>query len=136
MRMDGRSLSSWEWSRGVLLVVFIEIAFFGTGNVASLNSFNPSFLRRFMSVFSPFTMGALLLLKVMLPFLGVAFAFVTIMQHRSLHIATMAQIILIITDAMAVVSSSFLFGRSLTKIIRSLFLSQREKMVPVQMIRL
>uniref|UniRef100_F1KUM5 GPI ethanolamine phosphate transferase 1 n=1 Tax=Ascaris suum TaxID=6253 RepID=F1KUM5_ASCSU len=103
MRMDRRSLSSWEWSRGVLLVVFIEIAFFGTGNVASLNSFNPSFLRRFMSVFSPFTMGALLLLKVMLPFLGVAFAFVTIMQHRSLHIATMAQIILIITDAMAVV---------------------------------
>jgi len=39
-------------------------AFFGTGNIASINSFDPSSVLCFVTVFSPFVMGALMLWKV------------------------------------------------------------------------
>ncbi|KHN71071.1 GPI ethanolamine phosphate transferase 1, partial [Toxocara canis] len=97
------SFSRWEWSRAVLLVVLIEMAFFGTGNVASLNSFNPSFVRCFVQIFSPFLMTSLLLLKILLPFLSVAFAFVAMLRHRSLPISRLTNVMLVITDAMALV---------------------------------
>ncbi|VDM45319.1 unnamed protein product [Toxocara canis] len=97
------SFSRWEWSRAVLLVVLIEMAFFGKGNVASLNSFNPSFVRCFVQIFSPFLMTSLLLLKILLPFLSVAFAFVAMLRHRSLPISRLTNVMLVITDAMALV---------------------------------
>ena len=48
---------------------FIVLAFFGTGNIASINSFDPSFVYCFVTVFSPFVMGSLLLYKIIIPFL-------------------------------------------------------------------
>ena len=43
---------------------FSVVSFFGTGNIASLNSFDPRSIACLVSVFSPFLMGGLLLLKV------------------------------------------------------------------------
>ncbi|KAH0617984.1 hypothetical protein JD844_016824 [Phrynosoma platyrhinos] len=43
---------------------FIVAAFFGTGNIASVNSFDPTSVYCFMTVFSPFLMGGLLLWKI------------------------------------------------------------------------
>ncbi|KAL8182617.1 UNVERIFIED_CONTAM: hypothetical protein K2H54_058651 [Gekko kuhli] len=45
-------------------VFFIVTAFFGTGNIASVNSFDPASVYCFLTVFSPFVMGGLLLWKV------------------------------------------------------------------------
>ncbi|KAI6203354.1 GPI ethanolamine phosphate transferase 1 [Aphelenchoides besseyi] len=53
-----------EWWRTLIMLVLIEVAFFGVGNLSSLNSFNPSFIRHFVTTFSPFTMAILLILKV------------------------------------------------------------------------
>jgi len=39
---------------------------------ASINSFDPKSIRTLVSVFNPFLMGGLLLLKVLIPFLVVA----------------------------------------------------------------
>ena len=39
-------------------------SFFATGNIASLNSFDPGSIRCFVAVFNPFLMGGLLLIKV------------------------------------------------------------------------
>lgn len=56
-------------------LLFIKIAFFGTGNVASMSSFEISSTYRFVTTFSPFTMGALLVLKILIPFTLVTAAF-------------------------------------------------------------
>ncbi|VDD84896.1 unnamed protein product [Enterobius vermicularis] len=91
------------WGRSILTAIFIEIGFFGTGNVASLNSFNPSFLRCFLSVFSPFVMTALLIFKVTLPFLAISFALTVVLHAQKASPVRLSIILLIITDAMAVV---------------------------------
>lgn len=70
--------SGTGWSevrRAFLFLLFVKIAFFGTGNVASMSSFEISSTYRFVTVFAPFTMGALLVLKILIPFMLVACAF-------------------------------------------------------------
>ena len=54
---------------------FSYLGFFGTGNIASISSFELSSTYRFLTVFNPFVMAALLILKVILPFFGVAAVF-------------------------------------------------------------
>lgn len=49
--------------------VLTFLTLFSTGNLASLSSFSPSSLSRFISVFSPFTMASLLILKLLSPIL-------------------------------------------------------------------
>lgn len=48
-------------------MLYTLLCFFGTGNMASISSFNPSWTRHFVTVFSPFTMFLLILLKICIP---------------------------------------------------------------------
>lgn len=58
--------------RALVMVWYVTVSFFGTGNIASLNSFDPRSIQCLVSVFSPFLMASLLMAKVLLPFLVVA----------------------------------------------------------------
>ena len=64
-----------------LFIIFYS--FFATGNIASLNSFDPSSIRCFVAIFSPFLMGALLLVKILIPFLVVSLFFIQIIWFRA-----------------------------------------------------
>ena len=68
-------------------------------------SFDPASVRCFLTVFSPFVMGALMMWKVMIPFLLVSTAFNAI--HVSLRVPTQSLflLVLLMSDFMAMVSA-------------------------------
>lgn len=50
-------------------ILYVLISFFGTGNIASVSSFDPNWVRCFVSTFSPFLMASLIILKLLIPVL-------------------------------------------------------------------
>ncbi|XP_053401578.1 GPI ethanolamine phosphate transferase 1-like [Mercenaria mercenaria] len=83
-------------------VFIILTGFFGTGNIASINSFDPASVLCFVSVFSPFVMGALLLFKVVVPFVLVTCTLQAIHTITRVPIQGLLMIILLMSDCMAV----------------------------------
>lgn len=51
---------------------YILFSFFGTGNIASISSFDPMWVVCFISVFSPFLMTVLILCKILIVFIIVS----------------------------------------------------------------
>lgn len=69
-------ISSDDFIRALTFLTFAIVSFFGTGNIASLNTFDPKSIQTLVTTFNPWLMGGLLFLKVILPFFMVAlFAF-------------------------------------------------------------
>uniref|UniRef100_A0A8R1I1N8 GPI ethanolamine phosphate transferase 1 n=1 Tax=Caenorhabditis japonica TaxID=281687 RepID=A0A8R1I1N8_CAEJA len=90
-----------ELRRALICVSLVLGTLFGTGNFASINSFNPSTLNLFISVFSPFTMAILLVLKLLLPILLVASTIAAIVRFSRHSIQRLCCFVLIFTDFMS-----------------------------------
>lgn len=67
-RMEARALRVQDTRIALLFLFFINVAFFGTGNIASVASFTLSSVYRLTTVFSPFLMGMILVFKILSPF--------------------------------------------------------------------
>ncbi|XP_027031737.1 GPI ethanolamine phosphate transferase 1 [Tachysurus fulvidraco] len=96
-----RQLSLDDIRRSYFFVFFIIIAFFGTGNIASINSFDPASIYCFLTVFNPFIMGGLLMWKVLIPFIIVTCTFESVQVSTRLSSRSLFLIVLVISDLMA-----------------------------------
>lgn len=84
-------------------ITFLFLPIIFKGNLASLNSFDPSSVRSFVTTFSPFTMGALLLWKITVPFITVSSAlWAFTLQQQQTTMKAMYLMILLLSSVMAV----------------------------------
>ncbi|XP_057360221.1 GPI ethanolamine phosphate transferase 1 isoform X2 [Manis pentadactyla] len=96
-----RQLNLDDIRRAFFLVFFLVTAFFGTGNIASLNSFDLASVYCFLTVFSPYMMGALMMWKILIPFVLVMCAFEAVQLTTQLSSKSLFLMVLIISDIMA-----------------------------------
>uniref|UniRef100_A0A8C1BJP4 GPI ethanolamine phosphate transferase 1 n=1 Tax=Cyprinus carpio carpio TaxID=630221 RepID=A0A8C1BJP4_CYPCA len=96
-----RQLRLDDIRRSYFFVFFIIIAFFGCGNIASINSFDPASVYCFLTVFNPFIMGGLLMWKVLIPFVIVMCTFESIQVSTQLSSRSLFLVVLVISDLMA-----------------------------------
>ncbi|XP_032149552.1 GPI ethanolamine phosphate transferase 1 isoform X1 [Sapajus apella] len=96
-----RQLCLDDIRRAFFLVFFLVTAFFGTGNIASINSFDLASVYCFLTVFSPFMMGSLMMWKILIPFVLVMCAFEAVQLTTQLSSKSLFLIVLVISDIMA-----------------------------------
>ena len=88
--------------RQVTMCLFFGIlSFFGIGNIASINTFDPATVYCFLTVFSPFVMGSLILLKMVIPFVYVSCAYNCIVTLLNQSLRNGLLLVLVMTDVMA-----------------------------------
>ncbi|KFB53214.1 AGAP003222-PA-like protein [Anopheles sinensis] len=86
--------------RILAFMLFLLTSFFGTGNLASISSFDPNSVRCFVSTFSPFTMMGLIVLKLLIPVLMVVCSLKVILSIHSIPKGRTFTLILIVCDGM------------------------------------
>lgn len=76
--------------------------YFGVGNTPRMNSFDPLWVSSFVTVFSPYTMAILILIKLAIPFLIVLCVFRGIMIFTKCQLLNCFLIILFFCDVMLI----------------------------------
>ena len=101
-KMYARKISPSDVRHSAIFLFLIDAAFFGTGNVASIASFDLSSVYRFTTRFNPFLMGGLLMLKVLIPMISVAATFLAVLKSQRMPAFEAYLMFLILSDMMAV----------------------------------
>ncbi|PIN23567.1 hypothetical protein CDL12_03713 [Handroanthus impetiginosus] len=99
---DDRCLQLSDIRIPLAFMVFFNIAFFGTGNFASIASFEISSVYRFITIFSPFLMAALLIFKLLIPFVLVICTFTAITKLVRVPLLGCYFLVIICSDVMTI----------------------------------
>ncbi|XP_020218410.1 GPI ethanolamine phosphate transferase 1 isoform X1 [Cajanus cajan] len=99
---DNRSLQLSDVRIPLVFMVLFNVAFFGTGNFASIASFEISSVYRFITIFSPFLMAALLIFKLFIPFMLVICAFSAITKLNQVPRLGCYFLVILFSDVMTI----------------------------------
>ncbi|KAJ4489952.1 Phosphatidylinositolglycan class N-domain-containing protein, partial [Lentinula aciculospora] len=102
---NGSDLSTYRFRADDLRIAlfflfFVQIAFFGTGNVASVSSFYLSPVYRLIPVFNPFLMSGLLVCKIITPYVILAIATAAVTHSLGLPPFSLFLVASCVTDGM------------------------------------
>ncbi|KAH9915518.1 Phosphatidylinositolglycan class N-domain-containing protein [Fomitopsis serialis] len=84
----------------VFFLFFVQVAFFGTGNVASISSFYLEPVYRLVPVFNPFLMAVLLIYKIIAPYIILAMCLHLLNTRLRLPPFSLFLVALTLTDVM------------------------------------
>lgn len=100
--LEWRHLELFDVRVPLVFLVLFNVAFFGTGNFASIASFEISSVYRFITVFSPFLMAAMLIFKLFIPFMLVICAFSAITKLIKLPRLGCYFLVILLSDVMTI----------------------------------
>ncbi|KAN0080207.1 Phosphatidylinositolglycan class N (PIG-N) domain containing protein [Tylopilus felleus] len=95
---DGYRFQADDVRIALFFLFFVQVAFFGTGNVASISSFYLEPVYRLVPVFNPFLMAALLVFKIVVPYVILSAAFATLNARLRLPSFSLFLVALTLTD--------------------------------------
>lgn len=84
----------------LFFLFFVQVAFFGTGNVASISSFYLEPVYRLVPIFNPFLMATLLIFKIVAPYVILSAVFATLNARLHLPPFSLFLVALTLTDGM------------------------------------
>lgn len=84
----------------LFFLFFIQSAFFSTGNIAAISAFSLDAVYRLIPVFDPFSQGALLLLKLMIPFAVISVNLGILNRRLGVAPSSLFMIVMAMSDVM------------------------------------
>lgn len=101
-----RSLTLSDARIALFFFFFIQSAFFSASNIASVSSFSLDAVYRLIPVFDPFSQGALLMLKLMVPFAALSANFGLLNRQLGVAPSALFMVVMAVSDVMTL---SFFF---------------------------
>ena len=101
-----RSLKLGDARIALFFFFFIQSAFFSASNIASVSSFSLDAVYRLVPVFDPFSQGALLMLKLMVPFAALSANFGLLNRRLGVAPSALFMVVMAVSDVMTL---SFFF---------------------------
>lgn len=95
-----RTLTLLDLRTSLFFLFLLQSAFFSTGNIASISSFSLDAVYRLIPIFDPFSQGALLLFKILIPFALISAALGILNRRIGLQSSALFMVVMSISDVM------------------------------------
>lgn len=95
-----RTLTTSDLRVALFFLFLLQSAFFSTGNIASISSFSLEAVYRLIPIFDPFSQGALLIYKIMIPFALISAALGILNRRLGLQSSALFMVVMAVGDVL------------------------------------
>jgi len=93
-----RTLTTSDLRTSLIFLFLLQSAFFSTGNIASVSTFSLDAVSRLIPIFDPFSQGALLILKIIIPFALISAALGILNRRLGLKSSALTMVVMGVGD--------------------------------------